>query len=185
MSTWPPKSLRVKSSPLLEKIPDTRLKIVDFIASDKMLHPNSLSSVIDYFRPTILQKFTNLSDMDKLSVFLWVSHLTKSIFLIPFIKRLLSECFDSECPTITSIINFTLHEGLSCSYSCHGSSSTTFFWYCLCLLLQTSHFWIVFSYASWNGCYNRMHTCLSFSSLTSPFQFSCFVSLNRKFPSCC
>ena len=156
-----------------DKISGIRLKLVSSFALDKFLYPNSAPPSMDYFLPTTLEEVRTL-------IF---SSPNKTSLLDTIPTWFLKECFDVLGPTITSIINFSLHEGSFPSAFAHAIvhpllkkpsldpddlsnyRPISTFLYFLSKMLER----IVM---------NRMQTHLSSNSLISPFQ-----SAYRKFHS--
>jgi hypothetical protein len=84
-----------------DKISSIRLKLASSSALDKFLYPNSTPPIMDYFLPTTLGEVRTL-------IF---SSPNKTSLLDTIPTWFLKDCFDVLGPTITSIINFSLHEG--------------------------------------------------------------------------
>jgi len=95
-----------------DKISGIRLKLFSSFALDKFLYPNSAPPSMDYFLPTTLEEVRTL-------IF---SSPNKTSLLDTIPTWFLKECFDVLGPTITSIINFSLHEGSFPSAFVHAAA---------------------------------------------------------------
>src|SRR5688572_33108807 len=79
----------------------TSIKLINSFALDKFLYPNCTPPIMDYFLPTTVGEVRTL-------IF---SSPNKTSLLDTIPTWFLKECFDVLGPTITTIINFSLHEG--------------------------------------------------------------------------